>query len=329
MLTAPVLPTPLSASLAGKRNYQLLLLPDIHIPHSPDILERIVNSPVLKTVDHVILLGDTVACYGTDYEYEKLGAFLERSAKPYSVVIGNHEFSFEVHDTKETYGRIWRSGSHDLRERQLAKFSSFFGIDRPYWSEQVGPYTYVFFMLPNWDEKTISKHAVIHEHDALKELPEGGDAFLRSVVSERSVQGGGVIAFCHIPLAGSISDDFVYYTPGRDPTLYLEDATMRTIASSQVPVWWFSGHLHLSPAHPVAGVRPVAANLTQIHCPSARWHTRRSLDDHNAKRYEESYSLMLRVHNGSLSLAIYDWLSEMFVSDMSRFTIAPADHRSK
>jgi len=168
------LPSPLSVSLAGKDEARLLLLPDLHVPNSPDIQELILASKLMNSIDHVILLGDTVACYGTDHEYEALADFLTRLGKPYTAVIGNHEFSFEVQDCAGgQYGKIWETGSPETRRRQIAKFKSFFGINESFWYERTAYANFAFLMLDDWNEGVMSKHNLRHEHDAIKELPAG------------------------------------------------------------------------------------------------------------------------------------------------------------
>lgn len=305
------LPTPLPVSFAGRDEARFLLLPDLHVPHSPDIQELILASKLMDSIDHVILLGDTVACYGTDYEYAALSEFLSRLGKPYTAVIGNHEFSFEVHDCAGgQYGKVWKTGSPEMRHRQISKFKSFFDIDKSFWCERAVGASFAFCMLDDWDDGVISRHNVQHEHDAIKELPAGCDAFLRASAISAQQKGEPLLVFCHVPLFGSLPDDFVYYEPGRDPTIYLETDTLEILRTSGIPVWWFSGHLHLSPHHPDAGVRVIQSSLTQVHCPSPRWFVRRARDDHHARRYEESYSQVLKVTQGKPVLELWNWLAD-------------------
>jgi len=304
-------PTPLAESLAGKTSARLLLLPDLHVPSSPDILERILASRALKTVDHVVFLGDTVAYYGTDHEYRALADFLARLGKPYTAVIGNHEFSFEVHPPEGgQYGRIWKTGSPESRRDQLDKFADFFGIQESYWMKEAVGARFLHFMLTDWEASVMERRRVKHEHDALKELPPGGDAFIRGALEASRSDGRPIIAFCHLPLAASLPPEFVYYEPGRDPCLYLEDETLARIGEAGVPVLWCSGHVHLSPHHPDAGLHLVAPNLLQAHCPSSRWNVRRERTDIHAKRYEESYALILGVDRGRPDFTLWDWLAD-------------------
>lgn len=305
------LPSPLTKSLDDKGKVSLLLLPDLHVPHSPDILERIPRSRLMERLDHVVILGDTVAFYGTDHEYAALGEFLTRLSKPYSAVIGNHEFTFEVHPPEGgQYGKIWKTPSREVRLAQLARFRRFFQIEPDAWCDWGAGAGFLHFMLGDWQESVAARFHVKHEHDSLKELPDGVDAFFRKSLDETRLRGAPLIAFCHLPLSGSLPPEFVYYDVGRDPTLYLEAETLEKIKTSGVPVLWCSGHLHLSPSHPCAGVKKVCENLFQVHCPSSRWGVRRELSDIHAKRYEESYALVLEVSDGKPSLMLWDWLGD-------------------
>lgn len=305
------LPTPLAISLVDKTEARILLLPDLHVPHSPDIQERILSSRGMASIDHVILLGDTVACYGTDHEYAALAEFLTRLEKPYSAILGNHEFSFAVHDCAGGhYGMTWETGTPEERRRQIAKFKTFFGIAAPYWRERAAGASFVFYMLDDWDDEAMARHHVQHEHDAIKELPAGGEAFLLASALSAQQEGEPLLVFCHIPLAGSLPADFIYYEPGRDPTLYLATHTLETVQAAEIPVWWFSGHVHLSPHHPDAGPRTIQPRLTQVHCPSPRWSVRRTRDDHHARHYEESYSQVLTVKQGKLTIGLWDWIAD-------------------
>lgn len=90
-----------------KNSYKILVLPDLHIPIDMDLKEIILKSEIFKEVNYVILLGDNVACYGNDKEYQLLNEFIKKMQKPYFAVNGNHEFMFEVIKYEDkNYGKI-------------------------------------------------------------------------------------------------------------------------------------------------------------------------------------------------------------------------------
>jgi predicted phosphodiesterase len=67
-----ILPSKLKDSIGEKDTFKILILSDLHIPIDMELKEVITSSEILKDIDHVILLGDNVACYGNDEEYRFL-----------------------------------------------------------------------------------------------------------------------------------------------------------------------------------------------------------------------------------------------------------------
>src|SRR5687767_13916474 len=71
----------------------ILPLSDLHLTSNPTATQLLLeNREYLERMDYVVLLGDQVGCYGTDYEYSTLNEFLQYLNRPYTAVNGNHEF---------------------------------------------------------------------------------------------------------------------------------------------------------------------------------------------------------------------------------------------
>ncbi len=297
------LPTPLKISLKGKNPYQLLILTDLHIPADMELKERILRSPLLRDINHAILLGDNVACYGEEKEYLMLKEFVENLPLPYTALNGNHEFMFRVHKFgSESYGRVWERNNAMERRRQLEKFYEFFRIEKPYWEEIISPFSYLFFTIGNYKEEKIEV------------LPEGGEEFLREAI--RMAPGEGiirVIIFCHAPLKGSEIEGFKYYDEKGDPFIYLEEETLKLIKKSPLKIYWISGHIHLHPEHPMAPLRRIGENLYQINSPPSWKWLRKKIEDVVPRRYENFYSLIIRVEGERIVFRIYDWRIEDFI----------------
>jgi len=292
-----VSPSSLEGTLKNKNTYRILILSDLHIPIDMELKEMIINSEIIKKIDYVILLGDNVACYGNNYEYEMLNEFIKKLKKPYTAINGNHEFMFEVHEYgSENYGRIWKRAGKEERKKQLEKFCTFFNLKTPFWSEKLGSILYVFFLIGDYKKEKIEV------------LPEGSEEFfIKEIKTKKDIEK--IFVFCHAPLKGSEIEGFKYYDENGDPFVYLKKETLNTIEKVKIPVYWFSGHIHLNPAHPMALIRKVRENLYQVNCPPSWKFSRKSLEDIVPQRYEDFHSLILKVHNGTPDIILHNWFS--------------------
>ncbi len=294
-MKADILPS--SMDFLTKRKYKILVLPDLHIPIDMDLKKIILQSDIIKSIDYVILLGDNVACYGNDKEYEFLNEFLKNLKKPYSVVNGNHEFMFEVQEyNSETYGKVWKPSNEENRKKQLEKFYNFFNLRKKFWSEKVDDIVYIFL--------TIGKA----ENEKTEVLPDGSEEFI--IENYKKVKGEYFFIFCHAPLKGSEIPGFKYYSDDGDPFIYLSKNTLSIMENSKT--YWFSGHIHLSYSHPMSLIRRINKNLYQVNCPPSWKFSRKSLEDIVPKRYEEFTSLIIE-RNKVIKFKIFDWFKNSFI----------------
>ena len=98
---------------------QILLLPlsDLHLPKPANAL-ILANSAYLRRMDQVIFLGDMVAGYGTDEEYQAVHDFVTEMDRPFQAICGNHEWFFEVfEETSGLYLQVWTESG--LEERRF------------------------------------------------------------------------------------------------------------------------------------------------------------------------------------------------------------------
>ncbi|MCM8804135.1 MAG: metallophosphatase family protein [Candidatus Omnitrophica bacterium] len=285
-----------------KEEYKILVLPDLHIPIDMELKEIILNSDIFKSIDYIILLGDNVACYGNDREYEILNEFIKKMGKPYTAINGNHEFMFEVveYDDKN-YGRMWKANDKNKRGIQLERFYNFFNLKEKYWYEKVDEILYIFL--------TIGKA----ESEKIEILPENCEKFLEEIF-EKLDNLKYIFIFCHAPLKGSEIPTFKYYTDQGDPFIYLSENLIKKIEKLKIPIYWFSGHIHLNYNHPMSLIRKLNKNLYQVNCPPTWRFSRRDLNDIIPKRYNEFSSLIIE-KNKKIKLKIFEWIKNEFIKE--------------
>lgn len=298
-MKAEILPSKISVL---SKDYKILVLPDLHIPIDMELKEVILNSDIFKEINYVILLGDNVACYGNDKEYEILNEFIKRMKKPYSAVNGNHEFMFEVVEfDDENYGKIWKPNDEGKRKIQIERFYKFFNLKEKYWCEKVDEILYVFL--------TIGRP----ESNKIEVLPENCEKFLTNIYENEKFDY--YFIFCHAPLKGSEIAGFKYYTDRADPFIHLSKNIIEKIEMSKGKTYWFSGHIHLNYNHPMSLVRKINENLYQVNCPPSWKFSRRDLDDIVPKRHEEFSSLIIEKKE-RIRLKIFEWIKNKFIKDV-------------
>ncbi|HIE44119.1 MAG TPA: metallophosphoesterase [Candidatus Omnitrophica bacterium] len=305
-MRAEKLPSSLKNSIRDKNSYQILALPDLHIPTDMDLKEMILQSRILKEIDHIILLGDNVACYGEEEEYRALNEFLKRLPLSYTALNGNHEFMFRLQKfSSQTYGKVWERNNLIERKLQLERFYTFFQLKEHFWSEKISRILYLFYTIGN------------DESEKIEILPKSGEGYLQNILKNlASSRIDKVIIFCHAPLKGSEIDGFQYYNENATPFIYLQNETFQLVEKSGVNFYWFSGHIHLNPSHPMALGRKVRENLYQVNCPPSWKFSRKILADVVPKRYEEFHSVIINIIHDKITLRLYDWLKETFVLEM-------------
>src|SRR5689334_15826639 len=101
--------------------FSILVLSDLHIPSASRQQNLLLaNRQFLDRHDWIMLLGDVTACYGTPGEYAQVDRFIQTLDRPYSVINGNHEFSFALMlEDSGHYGKRWERSSQAVQRAQL------------------------------------------------------------------------------------------------------------------------------------------------------------------------------------------------------------------
>lgn len=262
------------AELPAAGALRILVLPDLHIPLGQDQKRLLLaNRLFLDTHDWVVLLGDMTACYGTPGEYRHVNCFVEALDRPYSVVNGNHEFSFvPVPDASAEYGKHWQPAPDEVQRQQIRRFERFYGIQS---SCQAGRHRLAGLCLLSVDRIASDNSAgMFAAHEAW---------FQQTLESFQNVP---LVVFAHFPLQDQRLDGTRYYEPGRRPYYLPSAATTLALRRRSQPTYWFSGHVHFAPSHPLAEPYLTQDGVWQVHCPDGWGYGRPD----NEKWHPEHYS---------------------------------------
>ena len=232
---ARVAQLPLAAALS------ILILPDLHIPSAGQRQKQLLldNRQFLDHHDWVVLLGDVTNCYGTPLEYRHVDRFIEALGRPYSVVNGNHEFTFSpMIDGDSDFGKKWEHGTPEEQRAQLERFNHFYGIDSCYQSAR---HPLAGFTLLGLDAIGPDDSAVMSD--------EHQNWFEQSLVEMRELP---LLVFSHFPFQDSRLDNIRYYVPGRRPYYIPSQAVPPRVGKSHATDFLAPGHVHFRPTHPLA-----------------------------------------------------------------------------
>jgi 3',5'-cyclic AMP phosphodiesterase CpdA len=250
------------SALPAKHSLRILLLPDLHIPASPEHHRLLLDSRAfLEEHDWVVLLGDVTAYYGTVREYDAVRAFIHELDRPYGVVNGNHEFFFgEVVEDSGEYGVRWTAGSAQAQRAQISRFERFYGNESQF---DAGSYGHCAFCLLGID-------SIGPEDQAL--LSKEHDSWFADVLAQ--FEDRPIFIFSHFPLCDPRLETIRYYQEGRKPYLSPSARVRELLRRRAARAFWFSGHVHFKPSHPLAKPYLTTDGVWQFHCPDARGYGR-------------------------------------------------------
>ncbi len=273
---------------------RVVVFSDLHIPLGMPAKETILaNREFLDGHHWAVLLGDVTACYGTPAEYREVDAFITALGRPYDVVNGNHEFSFDPQeDGSETYSRVWRHADPATQKRQLRRFESFYTIPSRY---RVHAHPSATLALMGVDG--------INEFSGA-ELDHNHAEWLERTIRMRPDKP--LVVFCHFPLADLRLDRVRYYAPGRKPYYAPPPQVRDALRARLAPVVWFSGHVHFAPTHPLAKPYQTAEGVWQIHCPDG-WGFGRPDDDQWAPTsHDDVFVQRMTISSDAIQVATAD-----------------------
>jgi hypothetical protein len=287
------------AELPATDQLSILILPDLHIPSSSPRQKQLLldNRGFLDRHDWVVLLGDVTNCYGTASEYVHVNKFISDLDRPYSVVNGNHEFVFSpMTDGAPDFGSKWEHGTTEQQQRQMNRFNTFYGFETCY---QAARHPLAGLILLGLDS--------IGPDDSGMMSAEHQEWLARSLANMRDLP---ILIFSHFPVQDDRLDNVRYYEPGRRPYYQPSPAVQRELESRRPPTFWFSGHVHFCPPHPLAKPYRTEMGIWQVHCPDARGYGRPHNQSWTPERYDGLFARSVRLEKNRLSIVTTDLISE-------------------
>lgn len=271
--SARVAPVKIS-KLPSKPTLRVLALPDLHLPLGPSQKRLLLNNRrFLEEHDWVVLLGDMTAFYGTHGEYREVNRFIDELDRPYSVVNGNHEFHFlPAPDGSVEYGRRFEAGPLSEQRRLFHRFERFYNIESRY---DAGSFNDVGICLLSLDRIGPRDEALLSSEN---------EAWFSGVLER--FENRPLIVFSHFPLCDARLESVRYYQEGRRPYLLPTEPVRQQLRDRACPTFWFSGHVHFRPMHPLATPYQTEDGVWQIHCPDGRGYGRADTDHWEPKPYE-------------------------------------------
>ncbi len=265
---------------------RILPLTDLHLPKPAGAVIS-ANRKLLDGMDYVVLMGDMVSAYATDREYEAVREFIAKLGRPYTAVVGNHEFHFEEFDEDSgLYAQIWNSADIAEQRANIEKFKRFYGLEK-LWRAFNSPLgRFVFCSLDGIGE---TKQETLSDEQSrwlLDQICTADDKPL--------------FIFCHAPLMLNHRLDMTYYddrTGCVEPQGDLKEALFRR----KMPTFWMSGHVHLHPHHYLTKPYKAGGRVWQIHCPDSWGYGRWRREQWVPEPYDGPFSRVLEIGKGGVN----------------------------
>ena len=288
---------------ADSDRLRILPLTDLHLPKPAGAVIS-GNRALLDSIDYVVLLGDMVSAYGTDREYQSAREFVAQMARPYTAVMGNHEWHFEEFDEDSgLYGSVWNAASDDEQRAKIEKFRAFYGL-KHLWRAFDSPLgRFVFLSLYGVGSP---KQEVLGDEQTrflLNQIRESGDQPL--------------FVFCHAPLMLDHRLDMTYYDD-RTGCVEAREELKSALLERGAPTFWVSGHVHLHPEHYLAKPYKAGGNVWQIHCPDSWGYGRWRREQWVPEAYDGPFSRVLEIEASGVRFITHAHRS---ASDVGEFTV--------
>jgi hypothetical protein len=282
------------AQLPAQGDLSMLILPDLHIPSARSQQKLILqHRRFLDRHDWVMLLGDVTACYGTPGEYDQVNQFIAALDRPYSVINGNHEFSFAVmFENSGQYGKKWERSSPAVQQSQLERFNRFYRMESCFQSAR---HELAAFITLGVDGIGPDDSGLLNDQHE--------QWFAESLAQSRDLP---LLVFAHFPLQDSRLDNIRYYEPGRRAYYIPGPAVLRELQSREQPTFWFSGHLHFRPPHALSQAYETETGVWQIHCPDCRGYGRPNNQKWSPQHYDGLFVRSLQLESNRLSVVTTD-----------------------
>ncbi len=295
------IPSPLPQNADRLR---ILPLTDLHLP-KPAGAVITANRALLNSIDYVVLMGDMVSAYATDREYEAVREWIENLDKPYTAVVGNHEFHFEeFNEDSGLYGDVWNSADIAEQRTNIEKFRRFYGLD-DLWRAFDSPLgRFVFCSLNGIGEPKQETLDDEQSHWLTEQICTANEKPL--------------FIFCHAPLMLNARLDMTYYDD-RTGCVEPQDDLKRALLEREAPTFWMSGHVHLHPDHYLTPPYQAGGNVWQIHCPDSWGYGRWRRDQHVPEKYDGPFSRVLEIDKSGVSFITHAHQTQ---SDVGEFRVS-------
>lgn len=281
----PVSPFPSPLARNAER-LRILPLTDLHLP-KPAGAVITANRALLDSIDTVVLMGDMVSAYATDREYQAVREFVAKLGRPYTAVLGNHEFHFEEFDEDSgLYAQVWNSAAIAEQRANIEKFKRFYGLENLWRSFDSPLGRFVFCSLDGVGEPKQETLSDEQSQWLTEQICTAGDRPL--------------FIFCHAPLMLNQRLDMTYYddrTGCVEPSGELKDALLQR----ESPTFWMSGHIHLHPDHYLTRPYRAGGQVWQIHCPDSWGYGRWRREQWVPEPYDGPFSRVLEIDKTGVS----------------------------
>ncbi len=235
---------------AGRESFHhLVIVGDPHLP-GRDLAKK---EQVLATingwadVEAVVAVGDICADFGTDEEFRAAKEFFSKLRKPLLPIAGNHDYFYESPSGPD--GRLV-TGSPASQQAKLRLFSQIFGLEKHYYSRQMGRYLLVFLSADH--------------PDFLSGISDEELAWLRTELANNP-KTPTIIVF-HGPLQGTLRDYKRFVNTANfvaQPSAIIHDL----LVNNRQVFLWVSGHTHTPPLEEsyASPINLYAGQVTNIH----------------------------------------------------------------
>jgi hypothetical protein len=306
---------------ADKGYTHVAVLSDLHLPGR--IVEKkekaIETLNTWSDLDMVVLLGDICQDHGSVEEYAFAKQFLSKLKKPYSPIVGNHEYIYydiNPFNPKEkiAQGKHVVAASATARRAKLKRFRETFSLPEIYYTKRAGPYLLVFLSVD---------HLYVSYRTALSDTQL--DWLQAELAKNRGVP---TIIFFHGPLEGTIGGENLV---DNDPVNYMVQPhrEIRKILAENPQVFlWVSGHAHLAPtnANFSSPINLYGQRVMNIHNADMNGSSYLSEKDQKGTKHDTIWTNSLLLYPDRVVVKTYDHAKAAWMESLTREIKTPNRH---
>ncbi len=302
-----------TASAADKGYTHIAVLSDLHLPGRilPEKEKAIETLNTWNDLDMVAVLGDICEDHGSIEEYAFAKQFLEKLKKPFSPIVGNHEYIYydiNPFNPKEKIakGKHVVAASGTARRGKLKRFKEAFLLPEIYYTKKVDPYLLVFL---STDDLYVSHRTAMSDTQL---------EWLRAELGKN--RSAPTIIFFHGPLEGTIGGGNLV---DNDPVNYMVQPhreIRRILAENPQVFLWVSGHAHIAPtnsnfSHPI---NLYEQRVTNIHNPDMNGSSYLSEKDQKGTKHENIWTNSLFLFHDRVIVKTYDHKQGIWLRNLER-----------